>query len=111
VTSEKHDHDHSVRSANYPHPNRTTILHARCELCRMPFLGGVFQLRCDRSECAKAEGKDRLKGARRGTLLVTQHAGNGAYWRCRCDCGKAVIKSEAYLDSRRPTCGEGCPNG
>ena len=103
----KRKHAHVVMAGYYPEVNRYELLHPRCESCQKPYKGVMFQTKCSRPGCAKTSPKTFLRGERRGTLTVAQYAGNGPYWRCKCDCGSTVVKSEAEL-SGKPSCGRGC---
>lgn len=111
----KSNTDHIVTGGMYPAANHKLLLRPSCSRCKRPFMGHVFQQCCERPECVdeKLKPKRNLKGQKRGTLTVKHlarvTANEGSFWRCKCDCGKVIVKSEAYLDSRRPTCGKGCP--
>lgn len=44
------------------------------------------------------EKRNRLLGQRFGTLTVIERL-NGAYWVCRCDCGKEITSYRGNLTS------------
>lgn len=93
-----------------PSAERYRLLQSSCEVCGRPYMGAVFQTRCDRNECGRRKSVPRedLKGSAFGTLTVTQVARvteYDEYWRCRCSCGTVVVKALRYLrENKRPIC-------